>query len=61
MVTFGEKIQDIILLMNLYLNVGLQYPMGPQRDRRFLGQTTESGIPPPFRATVRHSRIHLGF
>ena len=27
----------------------------------FLGQTTESGIPPPFRATVRYSRIHLGF
>ena len=24
-------------------------------------QTTESGIPPPFRATVRCSRIHLGF
>ena len=25
------------------------------------GQTTESGIPPPFRATMRYSRIHLDF
>ena len=25
------------------------------------GQTTESGTPPPFLATVRYSRIHLGF
>ena len=27
----------------------------------FLEQMTESGIPPPFRATVWYSRIHLGF
>ena len=27
----------------------------------FYVQATESGIPPPFRVTVRYSRIHLGF
>ena len=26
-----------------------------------IGQTTESGIPKPFRATVRYSRMHLDF
>ena len=39
----------------------------PNSENAFLvlpkrkGQTTESGIPQPFRATVRYSKIHLGF
>ena len=36
MVTFGEKIQDIMLLVNVNLSVGLQCPIGPQQDRCFL-------------------------
>ena len=37
------------------------HPKRKQKNTYFFGQTTESGMPPPFRASVWYSRIHLGF
>ena len=45
----------------LYREGGREYSARIINGMNKKGQTTESGIPQSFRATVRYSRIHLGF
>ena len=63
-----EALRYIDLKLQLHGKTNDQLTLPPAKHRqtyfermKYLGQKTESGIPQPFRATVRYSRIYLGF